>query len=1144
MGRSAAGKGVARCQEAFSRLRQFSDLTFIGVELEPAHEDFAAAAEKLAEGDKRGAVAAISGALASAATGSLILGGVTRGAIKLLAKAIVDGADARIEAAGLEVDGERSRSQKFQHLLRDSVAPFFAEQLAKTADLSEQSQEQFLQLATLIRRAMEGTERGLRSELTRLASLVEGLSATSRYDAGAPFIWGTNSNVLLPRLRETKGMNGYVERRLGVRDDSPAGEQGPSQSSRSGWHEHVRQVPRANRVHPEREVLERIANGVDRRELWFLLGEPGSGKSTLVAHWTQRCLAGLPDAAVGLQLVPVRVRFRDLKGVSFRAKELAETLWAHALQGDHSRRWPWLTAEHRFRFVPLWLLDGWDEASVEYVDERFLSALVGVPGVKLLTCRTAAFESFSVRTALPRYSRARCWYTLEQLSREEQQRFLELHMHDRSQAAVLHRRLQAHEPLRFIAGNPQILKLVASLAHDDRLAEFPASRASFYARAVRHAWYTKVSPSERTADGEHLIDSVLTQLAGSMGLRTIEATPAQLSAALGTTKVSTKKREALRRQLFSAGLLSEFEKLGQRSIEFAHLTFQEYYLAKSLNQRNEFSAALREHWWDRRYDETLALAASLLIEAGEERLVEQEIAVLVERGRQTFDQHPDALYEIGRSPLRAALELLRRSGIKLARLPELSKLLERVVCLSSARRLAVVQGRVLPPDLIAAVAAGAERSVRIQIAQDDQTPEAVLEKLATDEDADVRRLVASNVNVPVKLLSEFASAVDRSQRWAAGQHPHASTSIIWKVARDRDYGVRAGTIKHPNASGELLGMLAKDSRQFVREKVAECPTAPKKVLWDLSRDENSEVRKAVAANQAAPSQVLSRLAADPEAFVRWNVATNPATRESVLVALARDHSDHVRRFLAENPRLPDAVLQRLAQDEHPEVRGRVALNPSLPRHLLATLARDSSVHTRRIVAFSRSASPDLLMQLGRDAFGKVREAVAGNPNAPEEILIELARDNRQDPPRGERARRREKRWFVIRLVSGHGDDDRIDIPEAVARNPSAPASVLSELARHRKYRSAVAHNPSASPELLSDLANDEDWVVRYHVAENASTLEATLAYLATDRGEWVRWYVARNPQAPPECLVKLARDSHPEIRELAARNPRTLLECL
>jgi hypothetical protein len=301
------------------------------------------------------------------------------------------------------------------------------------------------------------------------------------------------------------------------------------------WRESVRQHEVEYDDHPEDRVFRQlvIASGqATLQKLWMIQGEPGSGKSTLVEHWIDRWAAGLEaEPKEGIQL-PVPVRFRDLPAECLpgSATELAEALWKRAFVGELSSRYPHLYAEsRRVMFVPVWFLDGWDEArSDDCRTDGFLDRLRKLPGLKVLTCRTAVLASIRKPTKLDNHLQPNRLYTLRDLDSKEQ-------------LALLNKRL----------------------------------------------------------------------------------------------------------------------------------TEQEYYLARWL-QRDGLEKALYERWTDPRYDETLALLASQLVQNGEASTVEDVLIRFVEWGQEKYDSEPDYLLNrVHRSPLRITMHLVTRAGLPDNSVPKL-----------------------------------------------------------------------------------------------------------------------------------------------------------------------------------------------------------------------------------------------------------------------------------------------------------------------------------------------------------------------------------------------------------------------------------------------------------------------------------------
>ncbi len=88
-------------------------------------------------------------------------------------------------------------------------------------------------------------------------------------------------------------------------------------------------------------------------------------------------------------------------------------------------------------------------------------------------------------------------------------------------------------------------------------------------------------------------------------------------------------------------------------------------------------------------------------------------------------------------------------------------------------------------------------------------------------------------------------------------------------------------------------------------------------------------------------------------------------------------------------------------------------------------------------------------------------------------------------------------------------------------------------------RSGVARNVSAPPSVLAQLAHDKSWQVRWGVGGNESAPINALESLARDTDEQVRRGVASNLNTPPEVLRKLAKDESWRVREATRVNLHT-----
>lgn len=126
--------------------------------------------------------------------------------------------------------------------------------------------------------------------------------------------------------------------------------------------------------------------------------------------------------------------------------------------------------------------------------------------------------------------------------------------------------------------------------------------------------------------------------------------------------------------------------------------------------------------------------------------------------------------------------------------------------------------------------------------------------------------------------------------------------------------------------------------------------------------------------------------------------------------------------------------------------------------------------------------------------------------------------------------------------------DAASVKMAVIREAEDPATSperLAELIKKEPFygvRVAVAENPSAPASVLENLAGDttRGGGVRHAAAANPNTPPEALARTFREGG-WAdsttRYCLAKNPSTPPDILKELADDEEAYIRDLARKNP-------
>ncbi len=644
-----------------------------------------------------------------------------------------------------------------------------------------------------------------------------------------------------------------------------------------------------------------------------VLGEPGAGKSRLLREWALR-MAVSPAAGVPFAFVPLRslVAPDGSLVAPDDYKALAARLLGVATETARAIRLPY-TIEGQPTAPRVWLLDGLDELPEETWGSGFSVALTALPGPKVATCRTGVFAGWRQRLSEGVGAQWRKEVEILPLGVRERRAFLAHRLPERdAEALAIH--IEASASLRGLAGSPLLLALMAELG-----LPLPESRVTFYER-------TEARLGARRSQGpQHDLvwarsGAVLDRLADEMKLNRIEAPLALLMDACASD-------QPLYDALRSSGILTIDR--DRACFAFIHLTFQEYHLARAL-QATGSAAALKLHWREASYEETLALLLAMEADAdsGPES-VAAALDGLVRTGLQLFRDKPEALFQLGRSPIRVALHLLGRSGTDRTVLPKVKSLWP-------------VWKRF--------------HSFKEAVAVDERSPPAALETLARDDpDEGVRKAVARNPSTPAAALETLARDPDIvTVRWRDAENPSTPAAALETLARDPDEGVREAAARNPSTSAAALETLARDPDKYLRQGAAQNPSTPAAAVETLARDPDEGVRKAAAQNPSTPAAALETLARDPDYIVRLWAAMNPSTPAAALEALARDPDHIVRWWPAMNRSTPAAALETFARDPDKNVRQAAAQNPSTSAGALETLTRDWRRGVRSIAAWNPS----------------------------------------------------------------------------------------------------------------------------------------------------------------------------------------------
>lgn len=221
-----------------------------------------------------------------------------------------------------------------------------------------------------------------------------------------------------------------------------------------------------------------------------------------------------------------------------------------------------------------------------------------------------------------------------------------------------------------------------------------------------------------------------------------------------------------------------------------------------------------------------------------------------------------------------------------------------------------------------------------------------------------------------------------------------------------------------------------------------------------------------------------------------------------LEQLAREPDVQVRKIVASNPNTPAEILLKLGE-EFPD---EVIENPMFSLLLLEDLGSSDAISL--IFALSSSVSAQKLTELATHSNRKILIAVARNANTPASVLHQL--------------------FSKFRFTQNQ------DIYQALAYNPSTPPEALSHIVNHSNLRllAEVARNPSAPASLLENLAASED--------ENIRRLVQVHPNISTTAIDIIN-FMDGKPEAPAYILERMAWHSSIQIRLRVASQVNTPL---
>jgi predicted NACHT family NTPase len=419
---------------------------------------------------------------------------------------------------------------------------------------------------------------------------------------------------------------------------------------------------------PEAQVLE---SWLRSPNVYALVGEPGGGKTTLLKHWAvtlaQRTIAQASKSG-GEQFVPLYIPLRDIKDGT--PKDYVR----RSISDLGLNLEPYLSTTSPIPVV--WLIDGWDELPSD-LKQTWKQYIQGLPGVRIVSCRTAVYDR---EFGEPRYvmglndtaqrsflcSLAEVWRERHDLPAFSQA--------NEAWVDRLHSTLQKHPQLRRLAGSPLLLTLIALTNPPTDTVKLPQDRVAFYRQAFDGLFKNRVALEEYDTRPE-VAKKLLRQVANKVGLEPNFPKDILWKAYedldLGGMAKSPEQYQLLMHAIHEAGII-QLRGPQRLLAEFLHLTFQEFFLAEALLEREGLQQALQEHWRNPRYEETLGLLWAMA--ESEER--HQGTVYLIKQGCQDA-QGQSFQTPKKRSGLRTALHLWSKSGLSLEAHPETMALLQR-----------------------------------------------------------------------------------------------------------------------------------------------------------------------------------------------------------------------------------------------------------------------------------------------------------------------------------------------------------------------------------------------------------------------------------------------------------------------------------
>ena len=306
----------------------------------------------------------------------------------------------------------------------------------------------------------------------------------------------------------------------------------------------------------------------------------------------------------------------------------------------------------------------------------------------------------------------------------------------------------------------------------------------------------------------------------------------------------------------------------------------------------------------------------------------------------------------------------------------------------------------------------------------------------------------------------------------------------------------------------------------------------------LAASEKIEDKLKAAQDPECPAEALDKIVMDGS--VPWGtemgntlanaIASNSNCPAGHLATIYENPTDDGQRLLVlQNPNCSRDLINKVVEGDDTKRKQAVLKNPALSADIVLGCAKSESIGSELITAIAERSDLDDI----------TREIV--------DLKIKFAKLGEQHKEESGYA------WLEESLLSitdwGRDvfdaiyRDDEEHIRSAVAKNPSLPEKMLSELIEDSQSSvklSALA-NPSCTKTILKKASEDTENYsssrVRKAVALNTKTPKAVLNKLLKDEYRWVREAAASHPDIETQAITKLITTADRYILKGLAVNP-------